>query len=104
MVQAVSTTEVPLLQPEESSIPPTPVRMVNKKLQFCLRLPQRSRSHQTDTKITSGMQTETTFKSVSTRTEVLIQPCADVADSSDEEDEADDNRDTDYDPMEDHSR
>lgn len=79
-------------------------RMVNKKLQVSLRPPQRTRSHQTDAKLT---QTTPVMHTVSTQTDLEL-PVSALSDespyASEDEDDAEDSRDADYDPNEDDFR
>ena len=49
--------------------PATTAKMVSKKLQANLKPPQRTRSHQTNSKITGCTQTIITYKTVSTQTD-----------------------------------
>ena len=51
------------------SPPATTAKMVNKKLQVNLKPPQRTRGHQTNSKITGCTQTIITYKTVSTQTD-----------------------------------
>lgn len=49
--------------------PVTTAKMVNKKLQVNLKPPQRTRGHQTNSKITGCTQTIVSYKTVSTQTD-----------------------------------
>jgi len=80
----------------------------NKKLQVNLRPPQRTRSHQTDSRMTSCSSTQITYHTVATQTDHAFQDDipSGPADFSDSEgdDEVQCEDDVDYDPTADDGR